>query len=47
MLDAVLRLLRLCDTPDDVPILAPLIKREILYRLRMNGSGSRLRQIAL
>ncbi|WP_250509995.1 AraC family transcriptional regulator [Caballeronia sp. GACF4] len=47
MLDAVLRLLRLIDTPDDVPILAPLVKREILYRLLMNGSGARLRQIAL
>jgi AraC-like DNA-binding protein len=47
MLDAVLRLLRLVDAPDDVPILAPLVKREILYRLLMNGSGARLRQIAL
>ena len=47
MLDAVLRLLRLLDTPEDIPILAPLIKREILYRLLMNGQGARLRQIAL
>lgn len=47
MLDAVLRLLRLMDTPEDIPILAPMIKREILYRLLMNGSGARLRQIAL
>ncbi|KIG03748.1 transcriptional regulator, AraC family [Burkholderia sp. MR1] len=47
MLDAVLRLLRLIDTPEDVPIVAPLVKREILYRLLMNGSGARLRQIAL
>jgi AraC-like DNA-binding protein len=47
MLDAVLRLLRLLDTPDDIPIIAPLIKREILYRLLMNGQGARLRQIAL
>ncbi|WP_370467322.1 AraC family transcriptional regulator N-terminal domain-containing protein [Caballeronia sp. BR00000012568055] len=47
MLDAVLRLLHLCDSPEDVPILAPLVKREILYRLLMNGSGARLRQIAL
>lgn len=47
MLDAVLRLLRLLDTPEDIPILAPMIKREILYRLLMNGSGARLRQIAL
>lgn len=47
MLDAVLRLLRLLDTPEDIPILAPMIKREILYRLLMNGPGARLRQIAL
>jgi AraC-like DNA-binding protein len=47
MLDAVLRLLRLIDTPEDIPILAPLVKREILYRLLMNGQGARLRQIAL
>jgi AraC-like DNA-binding protein len=47
MLDAVLRLLRLLTTPDDIPILAPLIKREILYRLLRNGQGARLRQMAL
>ncbi len=47
MLDPVLRLLRLMDTPEDIPILAPLIKREIVYRLLMNGPGARLRQIAL
>lgn len=47
MLDAVLRLLRLLETPDDIPILAPLIKREILYRLLRNGQGARLRQMTL
>ncbi len=47
MLDAVLRLLRLLSSPDDIPILAPMIKREILYRLLQNGQGARLRQIAL
>ena len=47
MLDAVLRLLRLLSNPDDIPILAPMIKREILYRLLQNGQGTRLRQIAL
>ena len=47
MLDAVVRLLRLLDTPQDIPVLAPLIKREILYRLLTNGQGARLRQIAL
>ncbi|HEX4584125.1 MAG TPA: AraC family transcriptional regulator [Burkholderiaceae bacterium] len=47
MLDAVVRLLRLLESPQDIPILAPLIKREILYRLLTNGPGERLRQIAL
>ncbi len=47
MLDAVLRLLRLLAAPDDIPILAPMVKREILYRLLRNGQGARLRQMAL
>lgn len=47
VLEPVLRLLRLLDTPEDVPIVAPLIKREIMYRLLVNGEGARLRQIAL
>jgi AraC-like DNA-binding protein len=47
MLDVVLRLLRLLETPRDIPILAPMIKRELLYRLLMNGQGAHLRQIAL
>ncbi|MFX5562723.1 AraC family transcriptional regulator, partial [Acinetobacter baumannii] len=44
LLDAVLRLLRLHETPRDVPIMAPMIRREILYRLLMNGQGALLRQ---
>ncbi|HWY26027.1 MAG TPA: AraC family transcriptional regulator [Nevskia sp.] len=47
LLDSVLRLLRLLETPRDAPILAPLAKREILYRLLMDGQGARLRQIVL
>ncbi len=47
LLDAVLRLLRLHETPRDVPILAPMIRREILYRLLMNGQGALLRQTVL
>jgi AraC-like DNA-binding protein len=47
LLEALLRLLRLLDTPADIPILAPMIKREIVYRLLTNGPGARLRQIAL
>ncbi|MGH8782010.1 AraC family transcriptional regulator N-terminal domain-containing protein [Paraburkholderia sp.] len=47
ILDPVLRLLRLLETPQDIPVLAPMIQREILYRLLANGQGARLRQIAL
>ena len=47
LLDAVLRLLRLLDTPEDVPMLAPPAVREILYRLLTGEQGGRLRQIAV
>ena len=46
LLDAVLRLLRLLDEPRDVPVLAPLVVSEIVYRLLRGEHGSRLRQIA-
>ena len=32
LMDAVLRLMRLLETPEDLPVLAPMAKREILYR---------------
>lgn len=35
----------LLDTPEDIPILAPVIEREILYRLLVGDQGTRLRQI--
>jgi AraC-like DNA-binding protein len=44
--DAVVRLVRLLDTPAEVPVLMPLIKREIVYRLLMGPQGVRLRQMA-
>ncbi len=47
LLDAAVRLLRLLDTPQDVPMLAPLALREILYRLLTGEQGKRLRQIAV
>jgi AraC-like DNA-binding protein len=46
LLDAVVRLLRLLDRPSDRRILAPLIRREILWRLLTGGSGEAVRQIA-
>ncbi len=47
LLDATLRLLRLLDTPAHIPMLAPLIEREILYRLLTGAQAPMLRQIAL
>jgi AraC-like DNA-binding protein len=43
---AALRLTRLLDTPADIPVLAPIIERELLYRLLTSALGSRLRQAA-
>jgi AraC-like DNA-binding protein len=42
MLDAVVRLVRLLDTPDEGKVLVPLIIREIIYRLLVGGQGARL-----
>lgn len=47
LLDAVVRLVRLIDSPTEAHVLAPLIKREIIYRLLMGEQGARLRQIAV
>lgn len=44
--DTLLRLLSLLDTPNDIPILAPLVERELLYRLLQGPQGQLLRQIA-
>jgi len=46
LLDAAIRLLRLLDTPRDIPVLAPLAEREILYRLLHGEQGARMSQIA-
>ncbi len=40
------RLIDLLDEPKDIPILAPIIKREIFYRLLVSDQGARLRQMA-
>jgi len=47
LLDAVVRLVQLLESPADVPVLAPLIKREIVYRLLTSEQGARLRHIAV
>ncbi len=46
LFDAALRLLRLVETPDDARFLAPLLQREIVYRLLTGAQGDRVRQIA-
>ncbi|MDB5985782.1 MAG: AraC family transcriptional regulator [Nevskia sp.] len=46
LLDAVLRLVKLLDTPDDVPVLAPVIQREIYYRVLRGELGQRLVDLA-
>ncbi|MED4071000.1 hypothetical protein FH5_00185 [Priestia endophytica] len=47
MLKSVIRLARLLDSPKDIPVLAPLFTKEILYRVLQGPHGSRLGQIAI
>jgi AraC-like DNA-binding protein len=47
LLDAVVRLVRLLDTPAQATFLLPLIRREIVYRLLIGEQSDRLRHIAL
>jgi hypothetical protein len=42
LLDAVVRLVRLADEPESSTVLAPLIVKEIIYRLLAGGQGARL-----
>jgi AraC-like DNA-binding protein len=46
LLTAVQRLIDLLGEQQDIPILAPIIQREIIYRLLVGDQGERLRQIA-
>jgi AraC-like DNA-binding protein len=46
LLQAFRRLLDLLDEPASIPVLAPLIEREIVYRLLMSDQAARLWQIA-
>lgn len=46
LLDPLARLLDLLDEPDAIPVLAPLIEREIHYRLLLSDQAARLWQIA-
>jgi AraC-like DNA-binding protein len=42
LLDAVLRMVKLLDTPEDIGVLAPVIQREIYYRLLRGELGYRM-----
>jgi AraC-like DNA-binding protein len=47
LLDTVVRFVRLLESPTEAPFLAPLITREIVYRLLMGEQGDQLRYIAV
>lgn len=47
LLDAALRLLRLLKSPQDAAVLAPLVQREILYRVLIGELGPRLRALSV
>ncbi len=44
MLDAAVRLAKLFETPDDAPVLAPLVIKEIFYYLLKGSDGAAIRQ---
>jgi transcriptional regulator GlxA family with amidase domain len=46
LLGAFCRLMDLLDAPRDIPFLAGLIEREIIYRILQGSEGARLRAIA-
>jgi AraC-like DNA-binding protein len=46
LLDAVLRMVKLLDTPEDLGVLAPVVQREIYYRILRGELGYRLVALA-
>ncbi len=47
LLDALVRMMHLLDHPDAIPVLAPMIEREILWRLLTGPLGAMVRQVGL
>ncbi len=45
LLNVMLRLIRLLDVPQDIPVMARLLHQEVLYRLLTSEPGAMLRQI--
>jgi AraC-like DNA-binding protein len=46
LIECVLRLVKLLETPQDIPILAPTMLRELYYRLLLGEQSEAVRQIA-
>ncbi|MDX7989319.1 AraC family transcriptional regulator [Xenorhabdus sp. 12] len=46
LLSCINRLLDLLDTPEDIPVLSPLLQTEIIYRLLKSNLGGYLQQMA-
>lgn len=46
LIECVLRLVKLLETPQDIPILAPIMLREFYYRLLIGEQSEAVRQIA-
>lgn len=47
LLSPLLRLVKLLEQPEDIPVLAPMLTREILYRLLKAPAGWRLAQLSM
>jgi len=47
LVDAAVRMLRLLDRPRDLPVLAPMVEREILWLLINGEQGAAVRQLGL
>lgn len=47
ILDAAARLVRLIEAPEDIPVLAPMLERELLYRILRGPHAEHLRSLAL
>ena len=47
LLDPLLRLVRLLDAPHDIPVLGPMVLREVHYRLLQGDQPGRLAELAL
>jgi predicted DNA-binding protein YlxM (UPF0122 family) len=46
LIECILRLVKLLETPQDIPILAPIMLRELYYRLLIGEQSEAVRQIA-